>query len=164
MNKVVAGGIQMVVFDYGGVLAEEGFTQGLRAIAARHGMDEDAFFATAHALIHETRYITGGGTEGGYWEAVRKRTGIGDDDETLRNEILSRFILRTWMVSLLRKLLAGGVRLAILSDQTNWLDELNARDDFFQYFDVIFNSFHLGKNKAGALSFHRYHQAAGSSA
>jgi len=37
------------------------------------------------------------------------------------------------------------VRLGILSDQTDWLDELNERDGFFQHFDCVFNSFHMGR-------------------
>jgi hypothetical protein len=31
--------IDMVVFDFGGVLAEFGFEEGLRAVATRHGLD-----------------------------------------------------------------------------------------------------------------------------
>jgi putative hydrolase of the HAD superfamily len=34
-----------------------------------------------------------------------------------------------------------------VSDQTNWLDELDSRLDFFTLFDYVFNSFHLGKSK-----------------
>ena len=32
------------LFDYGGVLAEEGFTEGLKAIAFKNGIDQDDFF------------------------------------------------------------------------------------------------------------------------
>jgi putative hydrolase of the HAD superfamily len=42
---------------------------------------------------------------------------------------------------------------AILSDQTNWLDELDDRDDFFKEFDYVFNSFHLGKGKGDPSLF-----------
>jgi HAD superfamily hydrolase (TIGR01509 family) len=39
------------------------------------------------------------------------------------------------------------VQVGIISDQTNWLDELDRRDAFFASFDYIFNSFHLHASK-----------------
>ncbi len=36
---------------------------------------------------------------------------------------------------------------AILSDQTDWLDRLNNKYDFFKYFDRVFNSFYLKQSK-----------------
>jgi putative hydrolase of the HAD superfamily len=139
--------VDTVIFDFGGVLADEGFEKGLRAIASKHGLDEMEFFNLAHELIHTVGYLTGHAGEHAYWRAIRDNTGIEDDDITLRNEILSRFILRPWMFDIVKLLRASGIRVAILSDQTNWLDELNQRDDFFKYFDFIFNSYHLGKSK-----------------
>ena len=143
----------MVIFDFGGVLAEEGFARGLRAIAARHGLGEVDFFNLAHDFIHTTGYLTGHADEHVYWQAIRNKTGISDEDTTLRNEILSRFILRSWMFDVVKILRASGIGIAILSDQTNWLDELNERDDFFKCFDVVFNSYHLGKSKVDPSHF-----------
>jgi putative hydrolase of the HAD superfamily len=42
---------------------------------------------------------------------------------------------------------------AILSDQTQMLDELNVRYDFFKWFDYVFNSYHLGKSKKDPATF-----------
>jgi putative hydrolase of the HAD superfamily len=145
--------IDTVIFDFGGVLAEKGFEEGLRAIAVRNGLDETDFLNLAHGLIHATGYLTGHADEHVYWHAIRDETGIRDDDTTLRNEILSRFILRPWMFDIVKKLKASGVGVAILSDQTNWLDELNKRYDFFKLFDVVFNSYHLGKSKVDPSHF-----------
>jgi len=145
--------VDVVLFDFGGVLAEEGFEKGLRAIAAKHGLNERDFFNLAHELIHTTGYITGRADEHEYWEAIRGRTGITDNDVTLRSELLSRFIPRSWMFDIVRKLKASGIRVVILSDQTNWLDELNGLHDFFKYFDKVFNSYHLGKNKTDVSHF-----------
>jgi putative hydrolase of the HAD superfamily len=145
--------IEMVIFDFGGVLAEKGFEEGLRAIATRHGLDKVAFYNLAHDLIYATGYLTGQTEEHVYWQTIRDKTGIKDDDGVLRNEILSRFILRPWMFDIVKKLKTDGIDVAILSDQTNWLDELNKRDDFFKYFDVVFNSYHLGKSKMDPSHF-----------
>jgi putative hydrolase of the HAD superfamily len=143
----------MVVFDFGGVLAEFGFEEGLRAVATRHGLDETAFYHLVYDLIYSTGYMTGHADEHVYWQAIRDETGIEDDDSILRNEVLSRFILRPWMFDIVRKLRANGIGTAILSDHTNWLDELDKRDDFFKYFDVVFNSYDLGNSKMDPSHF-----------
>lgn len=145
--------IDTVLFDFGGVLAEEGYAKGLHAIAHRHGMNENDFFQCARELIYTTGYVTGRCDEAAYWQAIRARTGIADRDDDLRSEILSRFALRPFMFDIVARLKAAGIRVAILSDQTNWLDELNARLEFFKLFDAVYNSYHLGKSKADASQF-----------
>ncbi len=143
----------VMLFDFGGVIAEEGFVKGLRAIADKHGLDEADFSELAHDLIHTSGYLTGRGSEHEYWQAVRDKTGIGDSDGALRREILSRFILRPWMLEIVDRIRASGARLAILSDQTNWLEELNERDHFSRHFDLVFNSYCLGKSKVDPSLF-----------
>lgn len=145
--------VDMVIFDFGGVLAERGFENGLRAIAGRHGFDQTDFYNLALELIHTTGYLTGNADEHMYWQAIRDKTRIREEDTVLRNDILSRFILRPWMFDIVTKLKASGIGVAILSDQTNWLDELNERYDFFKRFDSVFNSYHLGKSKGDPSHF-----------
>ena len=87
-----------VLFDFGGVLAEEGFRGGLYAIARKNGRDPEWFFLRASDAIYETGYITGQATEADYWEALRRETGICGTDEELTGEILPRFILRPVMI------------------------------------------------------------------
>ncbi|MBW1855014.1 MAG: HAD-IA family hydrolase [Deltaproteobacteria bacterium] len=74
-------------------------------------------------------------------------------DRALRNEILPRFELRVWMLNLIKNLRKSSIRSAILSDQTNWLDELEAQNNFFKWFDRVFNSYHLGKSKKDPTLF-----------
>ncbi|MEN6615689.1 MAG: HAD family hydrolase, partial [Syntrophorhabdus sp.] len=54
---------------------------------------------------------------------------------------------------IVQQLKTMGATVAILSDQTNWLDELDARFKFFHLFDAVFNSYHLGKSKADESQF-----------
>ncbi len=145
--------IQVVLFDFGGVLAEEGFRAGLVAIALRNGLSPETFLQQAFALTFTGGYVTGKMDEATFWQALREQTGIKGSDEELRAEILSRFKLRPWMIEVVRKLREAGIRCAILSDQTNWLDELNETFGFFQEFDQVFNSYHLGKSKQDATIF-----------
>ncbi len=139
--------LRAILLDFGGVLAEEGFREGLKAIAKRKGLDPEAFHTTSAELVYQTGYITGGCDEHSYWNAVREKTGAKGDDQEFREEILKRFKLRPEMTAVVKKIKSSGFIVAILSDQTNWLDELNQRIPFHHRFDYVFNSFHLGKTK-----------------
>jgi putative hydrolase of the HAD superfamily len=142
-----------VLFDYGGVLAEEGFRKGLHAIARKNGLDPDGFFLRASDAIYDTGYITGRGTEADYWESLRRATGIRGTDEELTGEILPRFILRPAMIDAVRQVRRKGYIVAIASDQVDWLERLDGRDHFYREFDRVFNSYRLGKGKRDATFF-----------
>jgi putative hydrolase of the HAD superfamily len=139
--------IRAVLFDFGGVLAEEGFREGLKAIAKGKGLDPGDFYKISSDLVYQTGYITGGCDEPSYWKTVRKRTGVKGDDQEFREAILTRFRLRPGVMSVAEKIKSSGLMVAILSDQTNWLDELNQRIPFHHRFDYVFNSYHLKKTK-----------------
>ena len=145
--------IDVVLFDFGGVLAEEGFRNGLRSIAEENGINQDIFEKRGFEMIHETGYVLGHSEEEAFWKALREKTGISADNNILREAILCRFKLRHWLLKILPRLKESGLRLGILSDQTDWLDTLNERNCFYNLFDYIFNSFYLGKSKRDATLF-----------
>jgi len=142
-----------IIFDFGGVIAEEGFQQGLYAIADRFGLDRRRFFELANEAVYNSGYVTGTGSEKDFWDEVREHAGIRAADDELRQEILSRFIPRNWILDIINGLHQQGMITAILSDQSDWLDLLNSQYNFFQYFDAVFNSFHLGKTKKDSSIF-----------
>lgn len=139
--------IRAVVFDFGGVIAEEGFREGLKAIGEKNGLNPEAFYVVASELVYQAGYVTGVSSESAFWNAVRNNTGVAGDDEQLRSEILKRFVLRPEVLEIIAELRVSGLLTAILSDQTNWLDEINEITPFFHYFDYVFNSFKLHKGK-----------------
>ena len=145
--------ITTLLFDYGGVLAEEGFREGLAEIARRHGLDPDWMLRQGMDAVYDSGYVTGRGTEADFWRLLEARTGITGDEARLREEILQRFRLRPEMLALVDELRSRGFRVAILSDQTDWLDRLEARDRFFHHFDRVFNSHHLGMGKRDPRTF-----------
>ncbi len=156
MDSVVGGpcvSLDAVIFDFGGVLAEEGFFEGFKAIAARHGMDSGGLAETAVDVIRRGGYVEGRATEAEFWEALRARTGLSEPDGLLRRELLSRFVPRDFMFARVDKLRAAGYKVAILSDQTNWLDELDAAHGVFAHFDLVLNSYRLGKTKKDPTLF-----------
>ncbi len=139
--------IRAILFDFGGVLATEGFREGLREIGRKNGLDPDRFFSEATELVFETGYVTGMATEQEYWEAVRRKTGIKGDDDSLRKELMERFSIDRDLLRFADRLRLKGYTTGILSDQTNWLDEINEKEDIFSHFDHVFNSYHLHKSK-----------------
>jgi len=141
------GQIEVVLFDFGGVIAEEGWKAGLKAVAEANGLDEARFLEAATDAIYATGYLLGKADEGSFWNALREKTGIREEDATLTNEIFDRFLLRSWMIDLVKRLKAKQMTVGILSDQTDMLDRLNRRYDFFKWFDYVFNSYHIGKGK-----------------
>jgi HAD superfamily hydrolase (TIGR01509 family) len=151
MSKPCA--VDVVLFDFGGVIAEEGFVKGLLSIAEMNGLEPEAFAETGFDLVHATGYLVGRVEEPVYWQAIRKATGIKNDDESLRKEILKHFVLRSWMMDVVKTLKDSGMHLGMLSDQTNWLDELDSKYGLFDWFDFVFNSYHQGKSKRDPAAF-----------
>lgn len=145
--------IKAVIFDFGGVLSEEGFKQGIESIGEQSGLTPENFFKTAEELIYKTGYVTGRIKEPAYWNALRNMTGITGSDKEFRKKILKRFILRTKMLKIVKKIKSSGLITAILSDQTNWLEEINQKTPFFHHFDYVFNSYRLHKGKSDPSVF-----------
>jgi putative hydrolase of the HAD superfamily len=145
--------IRAILFDFGGVLAEEGFREGLYAIAHEHGLDPMAFHEAAFESVYASGYVLGKGTEADFWRHLRQTTGLHGDEDNMRQAILSRFVLRPRMLALVRALREMGYITAILSDQSDWLDRLDLQLHFFPLFDKVYNSFHLGKGKRDPSTF-----------
>jgi putative hydrolase of the HAD superfamily len=145
--------LKAVLFDFGGVIAEEGFREGIMAIGKKNKMDPEIFFADVDRIIYETGYLIGRADEASFWNAVRKKTGITDSDEELREEVLTRFTFRPAMLAYADRLRARRLKVGMLSDQTNWLEEIDRKTPLFRHFDIVFNSFRLHKSKRDASVF-----------
>ncbi len=153
MTQLHRPALEAVLFDFGGVLAEEGFAEGLAAIAAKNGLAPEPFFRQVDEIIYRCGYLTGRNTEAGFWARVREELGITGSDKELTGEIHRRFKLRPGMLAKARTLRAAGLATGILSDQTDWLEQLDARDHFLAEFAPVLNSFYLGQTKREAETF-----------
>ncbi|MFO7717988.1 MAG: HAD family hydrolase [Thermodesulfobacteriota bacterium] len=136
-----------VCFDFGGVIAEEGFYQGLKAIAHAEKRNPEEFVPLAVKTILQTGYVLGKASEADFWAALRAQSGITWTDQQLREAILNHFVPRPSMLQLLSALGQESVHLALLSDQTNWLDELDAVYGLYALFDSVHNSYVTGLHK-----------------
>ena len=139
--------IRAVLFDYGGVIAEEGFYNGLVDLAEKQSLDARSMPEEGMKAVYDSGFVLGHGTATDFWALLRKRTGLEGDDDFLTDRIFVGFQIRHWMIELVRRLRSKGYVVGILSDQTHWLNELDKRDHFFSEFDHIYNSYYLGKGK-----------------
>ena len=142
-----------VLFDFGGVLAEEGFIDGLGALGReQHLPVADITQAGMHA-VYDSGYVTGQGAEADFWNLLRERTGLRGDDVVLTKTILDGFVIRPWILEMVQRLRSLGYVTGILSDQTDWLDRLDASQHFYRCFDRVYNSYRLGKGKRNPSVF-----------
>ena len=139
--------IEAALLDFGGVIAEEGFAGGVKALAARHGHEPHALWQAGLKAVWDSGYVFGRADEAAFWALFKERTGIEGDSGIWREEILSRFVLRPWMLELADRLHGLGVRTAILSDQTDWLSLMDERHGFFKHFDKVYNSYNYAMSK-----------------
>jgi len=57
------------------------------------------------------------------------------------------------MLAQMDSLRGMGIVVAILSDQTNWLEEIDRSTGLFSHFDRVFNSYRMKKSKRDASVF-----------
>ena len=146
-NKRTDSNIKLVLFDFGGVIADEGFKQGLFLISRENNINTQEFYSAACSIISDCGYLTGDADEKTFWQEVRQKFSLIGTDAYLSGQILSRFTVRGWVLEIVKQLKAQNITTAILSDHTDWLDRLNNKHDFFKYFDRVFNSFYLKQSK-----------------
>ena len=123
--------IIVVLFDYGGVLADEGFRDGLVTLATEQGLDVAAMPAEGMKAVYDSGFVLGRGTAANFWALMRQRTGLEGTDDVLTDRILSGFVIRPWIMEQVQQLHEQGYVTGILSDQTDWLDSLNKTYHFF---------------------------------
>ncbi len=153
MNLKTKNILKAVLIDFGGVLAEEGFRNGIRTIAEQCKVDPDQTEKAAFDIVYSTGYVLGKCSEEDFWKVIKKETGIYGVNSELRDIILKDFVVRPWFPEIITAMRGQGVTLCMLSDQTDWLDRLDERDGFYKLFDHVFNSYYMGKSKSDIALF-----------
>lgn len=153
MNKRKQPPIRVILLDFGGVIADEGFYAGLEWLARNQGLNPEPLPQLGIEAMYASGYVIGRGNEQDFWRLLRISAGITGSDAMLREEILSRFVVRAWALDLVGNLREAGYQTALLSDHTEWLDELDHRQGFLKEFDRVFVSYRLGKGKRDASLF-----------
>jgi putative hydrolase of the HAD superfamily len=139
--------ISAVLLDFGGVLADEGFHNGLIALADEQGLEAGSLISAGMQAVYDSGFVLGHGTSAQFWQLMRLRTGLTGEDSELTQRILDGFEVRPWMIQRVKDLHEHGYVTGILSDQTNWLDILDEQYHFSDVFDHVYNSYYMGKGK-----------------
>ena len=145
--------VQAILFDFGDVLAEGGFKNGLRALAREQKLDVEDIATEGMEALYDSGLVLGHGIESDFWSVMRDRTGLQGSDAELSARIVEGFIVRPWMLQLIERLRQENYITGILSDQTHWLDRLDQKFDFYRFFDRVYNSYYMGKGKRDVTVF-----------
>ena len=144
--------IKAAFFDFGGVYYSDGFREGLFTIAREVGAKGDDLYRIGMDAVFSTGYVTGKVPEMLFWESLASESGISENLYPFRDLILKAFQPDTDMAALVREV-RDLVPVALLTDQTNWLYELHARDGFLAEFDDTINSYEEGFSKQDSEIF-----------
>lgn len=156
--------IDTVFFDFGGVIAEEGFLNAFMSVATAQGLEPMQVLQEAVDVAYNEGYLVRTIDEKTFWQTVRQRTGLQGEDAQMRQVMFDGFHIRPRMLAYVDLLQKTGRKVCILSDQTNWLDELEARHHFFDKFDLVLNSWHEGLHKREPACFENALAKVGASA
>jgi HAD superfamily hydrolase (TIGR01509 family) len=132
--------IKAVYFDLGGVYYTEGFRDGLYAIGRKHDVGQKVIYDSAVEIIFSNGYLHGTAPEKSFWDDLAAACGIEADISVERDTILTAFKPMDGMAALASRL-REQLFVGLLTDQTNWLYELDDRDDLLSAFDTVVNSF-----------------------
>lgn len=145
--------MRAVIFDFDGVVAERGFRAALRALAGRRGLEYPPLPGTAMQALVDSGYVTGRGSEQDWWQLLQARVGPLGDAAQFRGELLAASRVRHWQLELAARLAASGHVTAVLSDHTDWLDDIERQQPFAHAFGRVFNSYYLGACKRQTAAF-----------
>lgn len=138
--------IRAVYLDLGGVYFTEGFREGLFAIARNHGLDRERFYHAATQVIFANGYVRGEVPESAFWNQLAEAVGLEADLFPERAAILSAFKPMPGMADLVPRV-RERVPVGLLTDQCNWLYELDDRYGLLASFDTVVNSYEEGYTK-----------------
>ncbi len=145
--------VRAVIFDFDGVIAERGFRAALKALAERRGLAYPPLPGLAFQALIDSGYMTGRGTEADWWRCLEATLGPLGDCARFRADLLALSAVRPWQLALAAELAGAGYATAVLSDHTDWLDDIEARQPFAHAFGRVFNSYYLGACKREAAAF-----------
>lgn len=139
----------MVLFDFGGVIAPEGFQLGILKLAQKFDKTFRKMYEIAgYRAGLDNGYTAGKATEDDYWKTIADILDTGKNLKKYRYVYLDNFQPRKAMLDLIRKINNEyEFKLGIFSDQTNWIYELDDEFDFFKYFDYFCISYDKGYTK-----------------
>ncbi|MFH1414813.1 MAG: hypothetical protein ABIH89_01845 [Elusimicrobiota bacterium] len=139
--------IKLILFDFGGVIAPEGFQLGILKLSMEFGRPfEEMYRIAGYKAALESGYTAGKTGEDEYWKIVAGALDLDKDLSSYNYVYLDNFQPRTEMIELFKKI-HHTYKLGIFSDQTNWIYDIDNMYPFMDHFDYKFISYDLGFTK-----------------
>jgi epoxide hydrolase-like predicted phosphatase len=140
--------IKAIIFDFGGVCFYPGNT---------NQMIKEALFNSSlpkmkilllilnfrkRRMIKEAveEFNSGLMDEKKFWKKVKEITNYDFDEKEIKENIISLNNPIKPVMNVIKKL-KRKYKVGLLTNNNSWLDEINKRHNFYQYFDVVVNSF-----------------------
>ncbi len=147
--------IDTVIFDFDGVIAEPGFRIGLAQRALSSDLTLEQVARQGMRALLKSGYVTGQGSEAQFWAMLTATVEMAGSSVELREAILASSQIRQPMLGVVKGFRDRGLTVALLSDHTDWLDQIIADNRLDDHFDFLFNSYHLQQCKRDELVFDR---------
>ena len=139
--------IKVILLDFGGVIASEGFQLGILKLSGKYGKNYDEMYEIVDKkVLREIGYVSGKVSEKKFWKEVAKELDTDEDLSEYRDFILDNFVPRKEVIDTVIKLKDKFIW-GVFSDQTNWIYEIDEKYDFLKYFDYKFISYDLCYSK-----------------
>lgn len=145
--------LRALLLDFDGVVAESGFHAAVGALAAHAGRPHDEVARAAMRALRASGYLTGKGTEAAFWGALEDALGVRADPLAFRRALVTGSRVRPEMLALVQEVTRAGVAVLVLSDHTDWLDEIERRTPFARHFGHVRNSYYTGLTKGEPTAF-----------
>lgn len=139
--------LEIVLFDFGGVISPEGFQLGILKLSMLFNRDfEEMYEIVGRVGTRDTGYARGEASEEEFWKKVAEELGVDEDLSKYHYLFVDNFLPRKEVLENVKSIMSD-YDVGIFSDQTNWIFEIDDEYDFLKYFDYKFISYQRGVSK-----------------
>lgn len=145
--------IRIVVFDFGGVVAQANTAQMSDFLMNSFGINKEDL---SNALRDMQNFISNGGTEEQYWEqyALSKRVILPNNWLDQWDDIIKKSITEIpETIAIVKALQRGGYQTGMLSDVTQYQAEVIRKMGYYALFNPVLLSYEIGVKKPNPEAF-----------
>lgn len=145
--------IKVVMLDFGGVYFNDGYHVFMKKLAREYSIPrEKVLKVVLDDFVYGTGFVVGGASEEEALAGAFKKLGVKEDWKKWHVKILNWYTPRKKLIGFV-KTLRKDFKICMLSDQTDYIMELEEKYRFFKDFDLSIISTQVGVAKPGRKIF-----------
>ena len=145
--------IKALILDFGGVYFNDGYHRFISAIAEKYSIPrEKVVKVILDDFVYGTGFVIGKANEEEALTGAFKKLGIKEDWRKWHKTILKWYTPKKRLIDFVRAL-RNDLKICMLSDQTDYIMELEEKYRFFKDFDLSIISTQVGTAKPGRKIF-----------